>query len=175
MSNGAKLTGIGGWLILPIIGFLGVIVMTIFNLIGAFQQIEGLKILFFGSDPRLSGLIIPTALSLVFGVVVIASAFTCLYRIFVVGRGVVKFTTIHYAVLICSAMTELWSIYALSAANLGDAGDHLYSVTNVRTLLYSVLWGSYFLLSKRVRNTFEADGTNSIYVAVDSGDTDAPR
>ncbi len=175
MPSGTKLIGIGGWLVLPIIGFFGLIVMTIFNLIGAFQEIEGLKLIFSGSNPSLSGLILPTVLSLVFGVAVIASAAICLYRILVVGHGVVKFTTIHYAILFCAAMIDMWAFYALNAANLGDAGDHLLSVASTKTALYSILWGSYFLLSKRVRNTFEAPRVNSTYATVEAGEIDAPR
>ena len=172
MSSGVKSRGFAGWIALPIIGFFGVIVMTALNLIATLQMYEGLQAIFSASDPRLTALILPTVLSLVFGIAIIASGSICLYRIFVVGHGLVKFTTIHYAILICGALVDVWTIYLINAAFPSEASYEIPSVTAAKTVFYSVLWGSYFLLSKRVKETYE---TINVGVLSTTGVIDAPR
>jgi hypothetical protein len=63
LANDPALTGpsgIGGWLILPIIGFIGPIVLTLVNLSQALKEIDGLVAIFEATSGPLAALKIPT-------------------------------------------------------------------------------------------------------------------
>src|SRR4029434_1056573 len=58
-------SGIGGWLILPIIGFVATILLTGHNFWTSFKTFDGLKAIFAASSGPLTGLKIPITLSFV--------------------------------------------------------------------------------------------------------------
>ncbi|MBI3434897.1 MAG: DUF2569 family protein [Proteobacteria bacterium] len=67
-------TGIRGWLILPILGFVITIVLTSINLWQTFADVKGIAAIFSARSGPLSTLQIPGGLSLAAGVLVVASA-----------------------------------------------------------------------------------------------------
>src|SRR5437868_1417113 len=71
--------GIGGWLILPIIGFVGTIALTAWSVVSALRSWDGLVAIFTASEGPLAQIRVPVAASLVAGLLVIASAAWCLY------------------------------------------------------------------------------------------------
>jgi hypothetical protein len=58
-------SGIGGWLILPIIGFVATILLTGHNLWTSLETFDGLKAIFAATSGPLTGLKIPVTLSVV--------------------------------------------------------------------------------------------------------------
>jgi len=56
--------GIGGWLVLPIIGFVGTILLTGWNQLQGLSEIDGLVAIFEAQSGPLVALKVPTALSL---------------------------------------------------------------------------------------------------------------
>src|SRR5262245_51032829 len=109
-------SGIGGWLILPIIGFVGTILLTGYNFWTSLKEIDGLKAIFAATLGPLAGLKIPVTLSLVSGCLVIISAAWCLYLIFARKHEIVRFATAHYLILAVAGLIDMWGGLALEKA-----------------------------------------------------------
>src|SRR5579871_6912975 len=101
-------SGIGGWLILPIIGFIGTILLTILNLSQGLSELDGLVAIFKATSGPLVALKAPTALSLVGGCLVILSAGYCLYLIFAKKRAIINFAAAHYLILAGAGLADAW-------------------------------------------------------------------
>jgi multisubunit Na+/H+ antiporter MnhF subunit len=154
-ATDGKLVGVSGWLIIPIIGFVGTILLTGVNLVGAIQSFAGLKVIFTDTTGQYSAMRIPVALSLLFGLAVVVSASICLYRIFVSKTGVKKIAVLHYVVLAAAGLVELWGDRFISANAPDSAADPSIVKDAVRGVLAAAIWIPYFMVSKRVANTFE--------------------
>lgn len=148
-------SGIGGWLILPIIGFIGTILLTGVNLLQALGEIDGLGAIFKATSGPLVALKVPTALSLLAGCLVILSAGYCLYLVFTKNRAIVNIATAHYLILASGGLIDLWLSNVLETTLPMAASDRAHIVTEaVRDVIIACIWISYFRLSRRVKNTF---------------------
>jgi len=154
-------SGIGGWLILPIIGFVGTILLTGYNFWTSLKTtFDGLMAIFAATSGPLTELKIPITLSLVSGCLVIISATWCLYLIFARKHAIVRFATAHYLILAVAGLIEMWGGLALEKAIPGTPSDPFVRGA-VRGILIAYIWIPYFWRSKRVRNTFGGSGPNT--------------
>lgn len=151
-------SGIGGWLILPIIGFVATILLTGHNVWTSLKTLDGLKAIFAASSGPLTGLKIPITLSFVSGCLLIITAAWCLYLIFARKHAVVGFATAHYLILAVAGLIEMWGGLALEKAIPGTPSDPSVVTGAVRGILAACIWIPYFRRSKRVRNTFGDSG-----------------
>ena len=153
-SSGPK--GIGGWLILPIIGFIGVILLTFKNLLETFskENMAGLEAIIDATSGPLATLKIPLALSFIAGVVVIASASYCLLMIINKDYKIVKFATFHYLILAVAGLVDLWAGFVLEAAVPSAPLGNDVIKGAMQGILVALVWIPYFRMSKRVKNTF---------------------
>ncbi len=169
-SKSRELLGVGGWMVLPVLGFIGTIALTLYNLIPVMWQWESLKAIFAGSTPELAELRLPTALSVIFGIGVLVSGAMCLYRVFVTKRGVRQIISIHYPVLVVAVFIDYWAEIRLAEVLPDTPADPKSLPHAVRTLFLALIWMRYFWSSERVKNTFDQQ-----IVPVGFGGVDAPR
>jgi Protein of unknown function (DUF2569) len=156
--------GIGGWMILPILGFVGVAILTTINLLNSGITVEILKVLILSDHSDAMKVRLPTLLSLFFGTAVIISASICLCIIFTKNKNFQRIVFVHYIILGMAAVIDLWGSYELSKSfsdlqmKSGDVADF------IKLIFHCLLWSSYFALSKRVANTFRDfnSATNSV-------------
>ena len=64
--------GIGGWLIIPLLGFVGTILLTVFNMIQP-DAIEGFRIIFTSDEEAVKNLQVPMGISVLFALAVIGT------------------------------------------------------------------------------------------------------
>lgn len=143
--------GIGGWLIWPIIGFIGTAILTAVNLAQAFTSWDGIVAIF--TTESMSGARMPVALSFLAGAFVIASAALCLFLIFAKKRAVVKFATAHYLILAAAGLVDLWGQGVLERALPNVPPDPNAIRDAVRGVVIAAIWIPYFNVSRRVKNT----------------------
>jgi hypothetical protein len=148
--------GLGGWLILPLLGFIGTILLTGWNLVQAASGWSGLAAIFGAESGPLTSVKVPLAVSTVAGILVVFSAAYCLYLMFAKKRAIIKFATAHYLVLAAAGLLDLWAQFALEAAIPNLPPDPSGLKEAVRGVVIAGIWVPYFHLSKRVRNTFTA-------------------
>jgi hypothetical protein len=150
--------GVGGWLILPIIGFVLVILLTVKNLLESLSQdgIAGLNAIFTASSGPLTELQIPIALSFLFGVLVIVSAAYCLFLISAKNYKIVKFASFHYIFVASAGLIDLWGGIAISAAMPSTLLDKEFFKGAMQGIVAAMIWIPYFHMSRRVQNTFNA-------------------
>ncbi|WP_448954379.1 DUF2569 domain-containing protein [Labrys neptuniae] len=147
--------GIGGWLILPIIGLVGTIAMTGFNLYSALAQWDGIKAIIAGSNEMASSLRLPVGVSFIGGIALIGMAALCLYRLFTRAPSVPRLMTIFYIALITVSFTEMLADYRVSALTNSDPDPNNVKDL-VRACVAAAIWIPYFHRSRRVANTFRS-------------------
>lgn len=150
--------GIGGWLILPIIGFVLVIMLTTKNLMDSLSPsgIEGLNAIFTATSGPLTTLQIPMALSFILGTLVIVSAAYCLFLISSKNYKIVKFASFHYILMASAGLIDLWGGIAYSNAVPSMPLDKEIITGAMKGIAVAMVWIPYFRLSRRVQNTFVA-------------------
>ncbi|MCA3630571.1 MAG: DUF2569 family protein [Methylobacterium sp.] len=150
-----ELSGIGGWLVLPIIGFIGTIALTTFNFLQIISEFDGVKAFFSTNSGPINQLKIPIATSILLGLAVIISASVCLYCIFQTKSGVARIATWHYILLACAGIADFWADSVLRTTFPNTPSDPNVLRDAIRGFLIAAIWIPYFWLSKRVKNTFE--------------------
>jgi len=146
--------GLGGWLILPIIGFIGVILLTGFYFLQSFEARDGLVAVFTATSAPLADLRIPVAASLIGGLLLVASAAYCLYLLLSRDHRIVTFATAHYVIVAVVGFIELWGGTVVETALPNDPKDPSLLKDAIRGLIVACIWIPYFHFSKRVKNTF---------------------
>jgi hypothetical protein len=149
--------GIGGWLILPIIGFFGAIILTAKNLLEILKEdnLEGLKLIYNSStENSLASLQFPIILSTMAGCFIILSGVYCLYLVFTKKHSIIKFATAHYIILAIGGLIDLWGGIVLQTA-IPDTPLEKETIKGaIQGIIAALVWIPYFNYSKRVKNTF---------------------
>lgn len=153
-TGSAGPSGIGGWLILPLLGFIGTILLTGWSLAQALVAWNGLVAIFSARSGPLTTVQLPTAVSFVAGILVIASAAYCLYLMFAGKRAIIKFATAHYLILAAAGILEAWAQSVMEKSIPDMPPDPAVYRDAVRGVIIALIWIPYFHMSKRVRNTF---------------------
>jgi hypothetical protein len=145
-------TGIGGWLILPVIGLAGTILLTIVNLFLAMRDVDGATVSLLSTDYK--DVLVMMALSLIFGICLIAYAIYCLRLIFTQDSRTPARMVAFYIMLAAITVIEAGSLYHM-ANRFGQPDLAEGAGTDVlRAVVFCAIWIPYFKTSKRVRNTF---------------------
>ncbi len=145
--------GIGGWLILPIIGLVGTLVLTSINLYAVVTEWEGIKAIIAGSNETAVALRLPVGASFLLGLALMGLAALCLYRIFSHSPSVPRLMTIFYVSLVVISLIELaGDSYIANLTKTPTDPSHIKDL--VRALVGSAIWIPYFHRSRRVANTF---------------------
>lgn len=147
--------GIGGWLILPLIGLVGTLGFTIYNLFGLFTEIPPAQLIDFlmSDEPSFAPLRNAIWASLAGGIAVIVTAISALILMLTRKRGLPAAMYIHYIVLLAAAAAEYYA-----AGILEDHGDPSLKQDAIKGLgraaVAALIWIPYFAKSVRVKNTF---------------------
>lgn len=151
-ANPVGPVGIGGWLILPILGLVGSIGLTIKNL----SEISWVDInLIFTSDiPEVLDYRLPLILSFLSAAFVIFFASIALVQIFRRSRHVPTIMTIFYTGLIIVTLVEMAGAH-MTASMSGEPPISMAKEL-ARAIIIALVWVPYFHRSKRVKNTFRA-------------------
>lgn len=152
----AKLTGLGGWLILPALGLVffpfRLIATLVTDLAAAFDQNVWVALTTPGietSNMALAGLILGEVLA---NVVWTALVLVTLVMFFRRDRCL---PTLMRAVIIYGLVVVILDTVALDRLDLLEAEEKALSVGQViRQVLAAAIWVPYFSVSQRVRNTF---------------------
>jgi hypothetical protein len=152
-----RLTGIGGWLILPIIGLVLTIILTVINLLAAMtpESIQGYKAFFDGSLPAAGHPYIYVGLgSGLLGVALLGFAAACLIRMFQQKRDLPRLMVFYYAFLLVVGGYELAAVLALP--ELRQSNEELSAAIKgfAQPVIAAAIWIPYFRVSKRVKYTF---------------------
>jgi hypothetical protein len=161
VPNTAGPSGLGGWLVLPIVGFIGTILITLWNLFQALADTDAMITIFSASSGPIAALKLPMAASFVGGFLIIASAIYCLFLVFRRDHGITKFATAHYLILMLVGFLEFWAESAVREAAPSVPKDPTVIRDAVRGVFIACIWIPYFHLSKRVRNTFAVAPINA--------------
>lgn len=150
-------TGIGGWLILPIIGLFLTIAWTLITLVPVLQPdtLAGFQAFFEGRIPaEYNTMMYVALLSGADGVVGIALSVVCLAQIFRLKRSVPMLMTVFYVFGVWATAVELYAVteFPLLRESAGDVVTG--QAQTLGSFLRAGLWISYFWVSKRVKNTF---------------------
>lgn len=144
-------SGIGGWLILPIIGLILTVALTAVNLVVTVPTFtpEVLANLY---ETR-PGLLLFAVLSLAMGLGILVFALRCLSLIFHKSPKVPATMQVFYATMIAVAVVELVGMMGHPRIYSDvEQGQAIRDV--VRSAIGAAIWIPYFRVSKRVRNTF---------------------
>lgn len=145
--------GIGGWLILPILGLCGTMLLTLYNLYGVVSEWAGIKAILAGGNDTLVALRVPIAISFALGIALVVVTALCLHRIFTYSPTVPKMMTIFYVGLIVTSLGETIADNLISQAT-GAATDPSNLKDLIQVSLSAAIWIPYFHRSRRVANTF---------------------
>lgn len=145
--------GLRGWLILPIIGFVGTILLTGFSLSQVFVEWSGIQAILAGGNDQLVALRVPVGLSFVVGLAVVTSAALCLWLLFARRRAVIPVAIAHYVILAMAGLVELWGDIRITEIVPGTPRDPAMLKNAARGVIGALIWAPYFAVSKRVRNT----------------------
>jgi hypothetical protein len=155
-KRGDSIKGIGGWFILPLIGFIATPLLALYNLYTSFSgdTLAGIKVIFtVNKDDPLALLRIPIIGETFFNIAAVVIATLCLYLIYKRSEQFIIAATIFVVVLFVSRIFDYWAngVYELVLPDEFAAAD---IATSAPAVLPAILWIAYFHKSKRVRNTF---------------------
>lgn len=153
-ATGEGPVGLGGWLILPLIGWVVTLGLTGANIYSALGDPDVVAILR-EPPPNLPGGLREAMLASLFAALLLmASSIACLVAFFRRSRRMVAIATVHFLLLFAAGFVEYGAAQAIGAA-VGDAQVARDAVRDLlRGVIAAAIWIPYFHRSRRVRNTF---------------------
>ena len=145
--------GIGGWMILPIIGLILTVGLTVYNLYGVVEEWEGIKAIIAGTNDTAIALRLPVAASSGFALITIGVALACLFSIFTHSPRVPWLMTIFYILVITATVVEILVDYRVVALTGGSTDPKNWGELT-KVIVAAAIWIPYFHRSRRVANTF---------------------
>lgn len=137
-----KLTGIRGWLIVVVIGFVSTIILSLYN-------ISKISTLISRISSNAASKMIPALYFEMTGFAV--SAFALILALIFMFSKKAFFPKYIITLYVMTAIFNITDI--LWALSLGSKPESL-GLSVVQAILPCIIWCSYFTLSKRVKNTF---------------------
>lgn len=153
-DNSAGPSGIGGWLLLPLLGLIIGIAATGYNLLQIFLTWDGVSQILFGSDSNLAYLRIPVFASLASGVIVFLLAWLCMFLMLTRSPRTPKWMIGYYLFGLVVAGIEYYAINVMQTATADVTTSLIGGVVG------AAIWIPYFRYSKRVANTFRRPDAN---------------
>lgn len=143
--------GIGGWLLIPIAGFVIAMYSHVYNLWQ--YDMDGLKALFNSHDATFARLKTPIIISTINTILSFIFSTLCLFLIFRKSFRAPAFAILTYIFFCYGAIFEYW-FGTLVAEIDGAPMDTQLSNAVGQTIVSTIIWSGYFIMSKRVENTF---------------------
>lgn len=149
-------TGIGGWLILPLIGLIGTLLFTAVNLAQAFREISPdlAREIFRAATPQMETVRTALTLSLLAGFAIIGTASSALYQFLRKRKSLPGAMVVHYLAVIAALGCEVYAAYLLDSLMPGQAELDSAWAWFIRAVIGGAIWIAYFRMSDRVKNTF---------------------
>jgi hypothetical protein len=157
-SSPSAPSGIGGWLILPIIGF----GLTIIRIAGKFLTAhwDNYGAVLSATTQPLVTLRVPFALAFISEWLLVTCAACCLYLILSKQprNVVVRFTTLFYLLLVGESIFIIWNVIATEHVTdkLSPSVGRAAAINLVSSITAAGIWIPYFFTSERVNNTFRS-------------------
>jgi hypothetical protein len=151
--------GIGGWLILPLIGLFGSIVLTLFNalpLVSEWNQLGPVLGAYLDGTlaPQYHGAALVTLIGAAEVVVFVGYAIFCIVQFLQKKRQVPTLMTIFYVLLAGGAVLDYYAIAQIMGPLATEADRSEAAIEIFRAAVICAIWIPYFQVSKRVKNTF---------------------
>jgi hypothetical protein len=149
-------SGIGGWLILPLIGLIGTLVLTGVNLVMGLQEItpDLLREVMAAETPEMEKVRLAFLLSLLGGFTIIGTASSALYQFLRKRRSLPGAMVVHYLAAIAALGCEVYAANLLDSLMPGAGEVSEAWKWMIRGVIGGALWIAYFRMSVRVKNTF---------------------
>lgn len=147
-------SGLGGWLLLPLLGLVVSILSTGFNMLQAIGTWETVSIIISGSDPNFAHMQIPVLASLISGSIVLIVAPICLILMFMRSPQTPNWMIGFYLLGLVVAIIEYFAARAMMPVDPGITGSLIGGVIG------ALIWIPYFRRSQRVANTFRRPGVD---------------
>lgn len=148
----ASPSGIGGWLIIPLLGLIATIILSVYKLWSAlnnFTYIQWITVI-----KTFTALSNSMVVSIIFGFTSIIIASIVLFLFISRNHRTPKWFIRYLIFLAIVTIFESASIYYIS--KIIDAPDMMNGVPGsfIQVIITCVIWIPYFLYSERVKNTF---------------------
>jgi Protein of unknown function (DUF2569) len=156
-KRGDQVKGIGGWLWIPIVGFVLSIGVHIYSLIITFSgdSLENVIAAFRVENDHPAALLrVPVLGSTIFSFCCITTALFCLFYIYKKSAKIIWGATFSYALALVSLSFDYWADGVISSVPPVTERDPALWQSLMRSIPIAIIWSIYFHISKRVRNTF---------------------
>ena len=146
--------GIGGWMILPVLGMFGTIILTGLNLLSLFnpETREGLKNIF-SSGTGMEALRLPVLLDYIGGIAIVIFAVITLYSMFTRHPLAIKIIITYFILLFLSSAADFWAVSRIDTIINTKMSFKAFEGL-LRSAVAATIWIPYFLMSNRSQNTF---------------------
>jgi len=148
--------GIGGWLVLPLIGLVGTLLLTLANLVLLTLEMDAalIEALVNAEEPPLTTLRAAVVVSLLAGFAIIGTAASALYQFLRKKRTLPGAMTVHYLALIAACACEYYASGLIESIAPGQGDVEESQKWLIRAMVGGAIWTAYFWRSERVRKTF---------------------